>query len=74
VVFHFNKASIGDASIPPWVLKVKGQTHYVWHVSSTASWSTKETPDNDHTKGSLKLRNVNVVIDDQGHAEIEKRD
>jgi hypothetical protein len=44
IVFSFNKASIADASIPPWTIKCKGQTHYVNHVSSTAAWSTKNTP------------------------------
>lgn len=45
-----------------WVLKIKGQTYYVNHVNSNATWSTKETPENEHTKGSLKFRNVNVEI------------
>ena len=53
-----------------WVLKVKGQTHYVHHVAADAPWSTKETPDNPHTKGALKFKNVTVSIDDDGQAEI----
>ena len=54
VVFHFNKASIADPNIPMWVVKAKGQTYYVNHVTANAPWSTKETPDNPHTKGAIK--------------------
>ena len=53
-----------------WVLKTKGQTFYVNHVNSTVPWSTKETPDNLHTKGSLKFKNANVTIDDLNEATI----
>jgi hypothetical protein len=40
------------------------------HVTASAPWSTKETPDNAHTKGSIKFKNVDVVIDDENCAEI----
>ena len=56
IVFHFNKASINDSSVPPWTIKVKGQTHYVWHLESKIGFSTKETPDSVHTKGSIQFR------------------
>ena len=46
-----------------WVVKCKGETHYVNHVTSTAPWSTKETPDNPHTKGALKFKNVECRIE-----------
>jgi hypothetical protein len=40
-----------------WVIKTKGQTYYVEHVDfENVSFSTKETPDNPHTKGSLKFK------------------
>lgn len=40
-----------------WVLKIKGQTHYVEHVTfDNVSFETKETPDNPHTKGSIKIK------------------
>lgn len=41
-----------------WVIKSKGQTHYVHHVNVEpgVGFSTKETPDNPHTKGSIKFR------------------
>lgn len=70
MVFHFNKISIENPTIPPWVLKVKGTTYYVKHVTANAPWSTKETPDNQHTKGSLKFKNVSVTIDSDNCAEI----
>lgn len=56
IVFHFNKASLGDAAVPPWTIKSRGQTHYVWHVESRVGFSTKETPDSAHTKGSVQFR------------------
>lgn len=56
IVFHFNKASLGDPTLPPWVIKSRGQTHYVWHVEARVGFSTKETPENSHTKGSIQFR------------------
>lgn len=53
-----------------WVVKTGGETYYVHHVVSTAPWSTKETPDNPSTKGSLKFKRVDVVIDEEGTATI----
>ena len=63
VIFHFNKKHLEDPTIPMWVLKMKGQTFYVDHVEANAPWSTKETPDNSHTKGSLKFKHVTVEMD-----------
>jgi len=63
-VFHFNKAHLSDPKIPMWVIKAKGETFYVNHVNAQCSWSTKESEDNPHTKGSLKFKNVNLCIDD----------
>lgn len=63
IVFHFNKGCLTDSTIPMWVLKVKGKTHYVNHVDfENVSFSTKETPDNPSTKGSLKFKNVSLTI------------
>lgn len=53
-----------------WVLKARGQTYYVNHVDAQCPWSTKETPDNPHTKGALKFRNVVFEIDDNNQAKI----
>ena len=70
ITFSFNKASLADATIPPWTLKIKGESYYVNHVTSTAPWSTKETPSNEHTKGSIKLRHVDITIGDDNCATI----
>ena len=56
IVFHFNKGHLKDSTIPMWVIKHKGKTYYVDHVTSNVGFSTKETPDNPHTKGSLKFK------------------
>jgi hypothetical protein len=45
-----------------WVLKAKGQTFYVDHVDSKIGFSTKETPDNSHTKGAIKFKHCLVAI------------
>ena len=63
VVFHFNKKHLEDSSIPMWVLKIKGETYYVNHVDCRKGFSTKETPDNSHTKGALKIRDCLVTFD-----------
>lgn len=66
VIFHFNKGFLQDPSIPMWVIKTKGQTYYVDHVNSEGvNWSTKETPDNPATKGSIKFKKVNLEIVDK---------
>jgi len=58
IVFHFNKKSNEDPNLPCWVIKHKGQSYYVNHldVLPGVGFSTKETPDNSHTKGSLQIR------------------
>ena len=72
-MFHFNKKHLEDSSIPMWVIKTKGLTYYVNHVTSTATWTTKETPDNPATKGSLKFKNVDVTIDEENNALVAQR-
>ena len=51
-----------------WVLKAKGKTFYVNHVDCNVPWSTKETPDNVATKGSIKVKNCLLVIDQNANA------
>jgi len=51
-----------------WVLKFHGETYYVNHVDAKLPWSTKETPDNSHTKGSLKFKEVLVTINEVNEA------
>ena len=55
-----------------WVVKSHGVTFYVNHVTAEVPWSTKETPDNSHTKGSLKFKNCKLIIDDDNCATITK--
>ena len=62
-MFHFNKGHLTDSTIPMWVVKTQGKTFYVEHVDCTVSWSTKETPDNPSTKGSIKVKDCLLVID-----------
>ena len=70
VVFHFNKAHLTDQTIPMWVLKFHGETYYVNHVECNVPWSTKETPDNSHTKGSIKVKEVLLTINENNEASI----
>jgi hypothetical protein len=67
IVFHFNKKHLEDPNIPMWVIKSKGQTHYVHHVDvdKGVGFSTKETPDNPSTKGSIKFKGfLNLIYED----------
>jgi hypothetical protein len=53
-----------------WVVKTKGESYYVNHFECSVAWSTKETPTNSHTKGSIKIKNCLLVIDDDNCANI----
>ncbi|NBT88798.1 MAG: hypothetical protein EBT51_10940 [Flavobacteriaceae bacterium] len=53
-----------------WVVKAKGESYYVEHVACEVPWSTKETPDNSHTKGSIKIKRCKITIDDDNCASI----
>ena len=66
IVFHYNKKHNEDPSIPQWVVKVKGQSYYVNHLDSEIGFTTKETPDNNHTKGSLQFKGKLQIIEDNG--------
>jgi hypothetical protein len=71
IILHFNKMHLQDPTIPMWVIKAKGQTYYVDHVDVDAGigFSTKETPDNPHTKGSLKFKGkINITTTEEGIA------
>ncbi len=72
VVFHFNKKHLEDETIPMWVLKTHGETFYVNHVSAEMPWSTKETPGNSHTKGSIKFKECLLTISPENEATISK--
>ena len=53
-----------------WTLKTRGQTYYVAHVECNVPWSTKETPANPSTKGSIKVKDCLLVIDADNTASI----
>lgn len=62
IIFHYNKKHNDDQSIPPYIIKYKGETFYIHHIDSMIGFSTKETPENPSTKGSLKFKgNLNIV-------------
>jgi hypothetical protein len=71
-VFHFNKKHLEDETIPMWVIKTHGESFYVNHVTAEIPWTTKETPDNAHTKGSLKFKECLLSIDVDNCATISK--
>lgn len=66
IVFHFNKAFLTDSTIPMWTIKHKGISYYVHHVESVVGFSTKETPDNEHTKGSIMFRGKLKITEEDG--------
>lgn len=72
VVFHFNKKYLEDPSIPMWSIKTQGRTFYVNHVTCNMPWSTKETGENQHTKGSIKVGKSLLTIDDDNNAELRE--
>lgn len=55
-----------------WVVKTHGETFYVNHVDCEIPWSTKETPDNSHTKGSIKVKDALLIINDANEATLTK--
>lgn len=68
IVFHFNKKHLEDPIIPMWVVKCRGDTYYVNHVdvSPGVGFSTKETPNNNSTKGSIKFK-ANLEIENKNN-------
>ena len=72
IIFHFNKAHLQNPEIPMWVLKTKGQTYYINHLDANIPFSTKETPDNPHTKGSIKFKDCILEIDENNNAKITR--
>lgn len=55
-----------------WIIKAKGETYYINHMTAECPWSTKETPDNQSTKGSIKFKNCRIIIDENNEATITK--
>jgi len=56
-----------------WVIKCRGDTYYVHHVdvSPGLGFSTKETPENFSTKGSIKIKGQ-LTITEENNKLIEK--
>ena len=73
IIFHFNKKHLADPTIPMWVIKCRGDTYYVDHVDVDpgVGFSTKETPNNDSTKGSIKFK-ANLSIIEENNIKIAK--
>ena len=73
IVFHFNKKHLEDSTIPMWVVKCRGDTYYVDHVdvSPGIGFSTKETPNNTSTKGSIKFKG-NLEIEEENNIKTAK--
>ena len=73
IVFHFNKKHLMDPTIPMWVIKCRGDTYYVDHVdvSPGVGFSTKETPNNNSTKGAIKFK-ANLTIEENNNIKIAK--
>lgn len=64
--FHFNKASIDNPAIPPWVIHSRGKTHYIWHLDAEIGFSTRETPEHSSTKGALRFIGQLELSDNDG--------
>lgn len=63
----YNKQHNLDTTIPPWIIKHKGTSYYVNHIESKLGFSTKETPLNEHTKGSIKFKGSLKIENDNGN-------
>lgn len=68
--FHYNKGSTAFPSLPMWVVKAKGQSFYVHHVTANVPWSTRETPDSS-TRGMIRIRDASLRLTPEGEAIIE---
>ena len=73
-MFHFNKKHLEDPIVPMWVIKCRGDTYYANHVDVDpgVGFSTKETPENSHTKGSIKFKAQLSLTSDENNLIIAK--
>lgn len=69
VDFHYNRASNEFGDLPMWVVKAKGKTYYVDHVTANAPWSTHERP-SATTRGMMRFRRCNLILRADNTAEI----
>lgn len=67
IILHFNKQHLIDQTIPMWVIKCGGESYYVNHVNvdKGIGFTTKNTPNNKHTKGSLKFKGVLEILNNE---------
>lgn len=73
VDFHFNKGVIEFDFLPSWILKTKGKTYYVTHVDFDCAGTTRETLDHPSTKGSMRFRRVDIMLNMNGSATVVRR-
>ena len=68
VIFHYNKKHNEDVSVPPWIIKFKGKTYYINHfdIMPGVGFTSKETPGNSHTKGSIKIKGLLEIYEKEG--------
>lgn len=72
VDFHFNRGHTEFPDLPMWIVKAKGQTYYVHHLTATCAWSTREVPSGS-TRGMLRFRHCDLRIDRSGEARISDK-
>ncbi len=70
--FHYNRIANEFSEMPIWVVKTKGQTFYLRHVTANAPWSTHEKSEGS-TKGMMRFRNCSLRIDANGEAAITQQ-
>lgn len=71
IIVHYNRIHNTNQEIPPWVIKAKGETYYINHidVEKNVGFSSRETPSNDTTKASIKVK-ARLSIDENACAVI----
>jgi hypothetical protein len=69
--FHFNKGSLEYPFLPKWVVKAQGKSFYVSHFTSTVGFETVER-DEGTTRGLLRMRHADLIIEKGGLARIER--
>jgi hypothetical protein len=67
--FHYNRGSNEFGFLPRWVVKTKGRSFYVDHVTANVPWTTREL-DTGATRGTIRLRKANLQITKDGEAVI----
>lgn len=72
IEFHFNKKHLQYPDVVPmWTLKAKGSTYYLHHIDCFTPWTTRERPEHQSTKGSIRIKKGTIEIDKSGNAVIK---